>query len=212
MLYIFDWDGTVCDSTAKIVFCMQRAAEEVGIEVLESETIKNIIGLGLPEALETLYPGLSQQQQNALKTHYSQHFLIEDESNPTQLFEGALETLEHLIAQGFKITVATGKSRQGLNRVLAQLGLQNLFHATRCADETESKPHPKMLCELLAEFNVEATQAVMVGDTEYDMEMAYSIDMPRIAVSYGAHHIDRLIKYEPQICADVFADVIKFRF
>ncbi len=212
MLFIFDWDGTVCDSTGKIVLCMQRAANDIGIEVLEPDVIKNIIGLGLPEALVTLYPHLDVEKQSQLTASYSSHFLKDDVSNPTQLFEGALDTLKQLKENGFKLAVATGKSRRGLNRVLEQLDLSNFFDATRCADETESKPHPKMLQELLVEFNVDSRRSVMIGDTEYDMEMAERIGMPRIAVSYGAHHIDRLVKYDPILCIDHFSQIENFKF
>ena len=212
MLFIFDWDGTVCDSAAKIVDSMQKSAEDAGVQVLSSDEIKNIIGLGLPEAVQTLYPDQSEQKQEEIRSGYSRHYLNKDQGNPTPLFEGALETLHMLADKGFHLAVATGKSRKGLDRILKEHGLENFFHSTRCADETASKPHPLMLEELLRELDVPVEQAVMVGDTEFDMAMAEAIGMPRIAVSYGAHHIDRLRKYQPALCVDEFATIAAYSF
>ena len=212
MLYIFDWDGTVCDSAAKIVASMQRSAEEAGVHVLSDLEIKNIIGLGLPEAVRTLYPELGSQQQEAVREGYSRHFLSSDEEEPCALFDGAMTTLQALIDEGYRVAVATGKSRRGLDRVLKRLGLDSFFHATRCADETASKPNPKMLQELLTQFSLSSEEAVMVGDTEYDMAMAEAIGMPRIAVSYGAHAVDRLTQYKPDLIVNHFSEIAQFRF
>lgn len=209
MLVIFDWDGTLCDSTAKIVRCMQGAAHEVGMPVLESDAICNIIGLGLPEALLQLYPAITPAQTTALREAYSRIFMHTDQT-PSPFFPQVEEVMHELHDAGYTLAVATGKSRRGLDRVLTTLGMQNFFHATRCADETASKPHPLMLHELLAEFRRQSHEAVMVGDTEYDMGMARSAQMPRIAVSYGAHHVDRLRPYLPVLCADQFGEVGEF--
>lgn len=211
MLYIFDWDGTISDSAAKICRCMQLAAEEVGVEPLEDDAIKNIIGLALPEALRVMYPDLEESKREEVKLGYSRQFLQAD-STPSPFFPKAMETLESLRDQGFKMAVATGKSRRGLDRVLNNLKLDTFFHASRCADETTSKPHPHMLNELLEEFNLPPEQAVMIGDTEYDMSMAYQIGMPKIAVSYGAHTIDRLMKYKPELCVDRFEEILNWSF
>lgn len=212
MLYIFDWDGTVSDSAAKIVSCMQSAARDCHVEVLDAETVKNIIGLGLPQAVATLYPQLDDAKREDIAKGYSQHFVIEDKRAPSPLFPNALTTMKHLVEQGFRVAVATGKSRRGLDRILKQHGLDNFFHATRCADETASKPDPMMLQELLDELGLPAQKAVMIGDTEYDMAMAEAIAMPRIAVSFGAHHIDRLKKYQPALCVDKFEEINVFEF
>lgn len=211
MLYIFDWDGTISDSAAKICKCMQLAAQEVGLPVLSDDQIKNIIGLGLPEALNTLYPSESELGREAVKLAYSRH-LIEADAIPSAFFPRVMETLDSLHAKGYKIAVATGKSRKGLNRVLSNLGLEGYFHSSRCADETSSKPNPQMLQELLSEFDVPASQAIMVGDTEYDMAMAFQLSMPKIAVSYGAHTIDRMLKYEPELCVDEFDHILNWNF
>ena len=212
MLYIFDWDGTVCDSTAKIVNCMQRSCEDAGVDVPDDESCKNIIGLGLKEAMDTLFPAYDEGLRETIRHGYSHHFLKDDTGEQTPLFESVLDVLEDFKAQGMLLAVATGKSRAGLERMFDNLSVRHLFHASRCADETASKPSPKMLIELLDELNIPVTQSVMVGDTEYDMDMAKQIDMPRIAVSYGAHHIDRLKPYEPALCMDHFSEIRGFEF
>lgn len=208
MFFIFDWDGTLCDSTATIVRCMRQAAERVGLVPLKDDEILNIIGLGLPEAISVLYPDNTERQSLALKEAYSERFLADNQNAPL-LFEGVKETLQHLRDSGFKLAIATGKSRRGLDRVLKQMGLAGFFHGSRCADETASKPHPKMLHELLQEHACPAEAAVMVGDTEYDMVMAKDAGMPRVAVSYGAHHVERLKLHDPILCVDYFPDILR---
>lgn len=206
MLFIFDWDGTLCDSTGKIVRCMQLASRKVGLRELDEFEVLNIIGLGLPEAVNALFPEIPVVLQQALSRAYSDYFLA-DELTPMGFFHGVEETLNHLRDQGYQLAIATGKSRRGLDRVLDSLNMQGFFHASRCADETRSKPDPAMLRELLTEFRRQSDDAVMVGDTEYDMEMARRADMPRVAVSYGAHTIDRLRPYEPLLCIDHFPEI-----
>ncbi|GGY70525.1 hydrolase [Cellvibrio zantedeschiae] len=208
MLFIFDWDGTLVDSKAMITRSMQLAATNMGWEPLEDALIHNIIGLGLPEAILRLYPQVSDQERARLRDFYAGNFVRLYEEKSSDFFPVVPETLEALRNQGHLLTIATGKSRKGLDRILADLGMSTYFDATRCADETASKPHPLMLEQLLAHFDVEAREAVMIGDTEYDMEMARSISMPRIAVSYGAHHIDRLHPYEPELCLDQFDQLL----
>ena len=168
--------------------------------------VKEIIGLGLTEAAFRLFPQATREQVFQLQTSYSQHYRTED-SAPCPFFLGVEETLQQLKAEGYQLAVATGKSRAGLDRVLLSLGMEDFFHSSRCADETLSKPHPLMLEQLLAEFDLPAEAAVMVGDTEFDMEMAVNASMPRIAVSYGAHHADRLMAFEPLACVDLFSEI-----
>ena len=207
MLLIFDWDGTLSDSTAKIVRCLQQAASSVGARVCSDDDIMNIIGLGLPECMRVLYPELTQTQQDEIKEAYSEHFIKADQT-PSPFFEGVQEGLERLRDKGFLLTVATGKSRKGLDRVLRTLEMDRFFHSSRCADETASKPDPKMLSELLDEFSVSKDEAVMIGDTEYDMSMAEQLAMPRVAVSYGAHKLARLQKFGPLLCIDHFSEFV----
>lgn len=210
MLFVFDWDGTLSNSTPKIVRSMQRAADEVGLQVPDDEAVKNIIGLGLPEATRVLFPDIEAGDLEHLRASYAQHYLDDPERDPP-FFPGVLETLHTLRDQGHTLAVATGKSRRGLDRVLRQLNMERFFHGSRCADETVSKPHPMMLLQLLQEFGEQADNCVMVGDTEYDMDMARQALMPRIAVSYGAHHIDRLKPFEPEVCLDHFPHILKWR-
>jgi phosphoglycolate phosphatase len=203
---IFDWDGTISDSVARIVDSMQSAAVELDMAMPTYLEVKEIIGLGLTEAVFRLFPKATQEQVFQLQTSYSRHYRAED-SAPCPFFPGVEETLHQLKADGYQLAVATGKSRAGLDRVLLSLGMENFFHNSRCADETLSKPHPLMLEELLAEFDLPAEAAVMIGDTEFDMEMAVNAGMPRIAVSYGAHHADRLHAFEPLACVDLFSEI-----
>ncbi|WP_049721604.1 HAD-IA family hydrolase [Gilvimarinus polysaccharolyticus] len=211
MLYIFDWDGTLSDSTNTIVTSMQRAATDLGWQCPERDAVRNIIGLGLPEAIRVLYPEVETQDIERLRARYSEHFLAIDQVEPAQFYPRVLESLDVLRTQGHQLAVATGKSRRGLDRVLARLGLDGYFHASRCADETASKPDPLMLAELLSQFGVKASEAVMVGDTEYDMDMARRADMPRIGVSYGAHAVERLHPYDPALCMDCFSEILTWQ-
>jgi len=208
LLFIFDWDGTLIDSKAKITNSMHFAVRDMGWEPLADAAVHNIIGLGLPEAIHRLFPAASLAERTRLRDLYASHFIRLDAEKSSDFFPGVQETLGELRGRGYKLAIATGKSRKGLDRILRDLGMHDYFDATRCADETASKPHPLMLEELLDFFAVGAPDAVMVGDTEYDMEMAKVIDMPRIAVSYGAHHIDRLHPYEPELCLDRFDELL----
>ena len=205
-LLIFDWDGTLCDSLERIAHCMQLAADDVGLVPPTRDAVKEIVGLGLYEAFAELYPGEGNENCEKLREAYSKHF-VEQDHKPSPFFEGVEEVLIELREKGYLLAVATGKSRRGLNRVLQNRAMTEFFHGSRCADETMSKPHPMMLHQLLDEFTLQAHEAVMVGDTEFDMAMAESAEMPRIAVSYGAHHVDRLRQYNPFCCADDFFQV-----
>lgn len=210
MLLIFDWDGTLCDSKQKITSAMQQAAEDLGWQPLEDSAIHNIIGLGLPEAIKTLYPDSTQLDHQLLRDAYARRFVEMDMAQPSQLFPGVEQGLQILLEAGHQLAIATGKSRKGLDRIFTDMELHDYFHATRCADETASKPDPLMLEELLKHFSAKPQDAVMVGDTEYDMEMAKRIDMPRVAVSYGAHHISRLQSYNPILSIDEFPEFIRW--
>ncbi len=200
-LFVFDWDGTVIDSAGKIIRCMQAAMAERGLPVSADEAVRDIIGLGLPEALRRLCPGLPEAEREALREAYARHFVDADQA-PCSLFPGARETLETLRDEGVLLAVATGKSRRGLDRVLASSGLGHLFQATRCADETRSKPHPLMLHQLMRELAVSPGRTVMVGDTEYDMAMAREAGVVPVAVSYGAHSLQRLLQWQPALCIE----------
>lgn len=195
-LLIFDWDGTLIDSQARIIASMQAAAVELGHEPLCPEAVRNIIGLGLPEAIRELIPCIDVPALDQMRERYAHHFLVQNET-PTELYPGVERTLAALKQQGYRMAVATGKSRRGLDRALEETGLAELFEITRCADETRSKPDPLMLHQILAEMAVPADEAIMVGDTEYDLEMGSRAGVPTVAVSYGAHHLDRLRFHKP---------------
>ncbi len=209
MLLIFDWDGTLSDSAPKIIHCVQQAAADADVEVLDDDTVRNIIGLGLPEAIKALYPKVNDRGREHIRKKYVECFLDSDQI-PSPFFEGVIEGLHRLREQNYQMAVATGKSRRGLDRVLNNLDMQHFFDGSRCADETASKPNPLMLNELLEEFKLPASEAVMIGDTEYDMGMAKNANMHKVAVSYGAHHIDRLQMYDPLLSVDHFNDFVEW--
>lgn len=205
-LLIFDWDGTVIDSAARIISSMQKAAQDLSQPELTDDAVRNIIGLGLPEAIRVLIPGVDDSLIPQMRERYGHYYLGVDET-PTELFEGVEKTLNNLKDKGYRLAVATGKSRRGLNRVFEDTGLEYLFETSRCADETTSKPHPHMLEEILDETGLTSSDAVMIGDTEFDLEMGVRAGMDTIAVSYGAHHIDRLTAYNPVLIMDRFPDL-----
>ncbi|MBP8020105.1 MAG: HAD-IA family hydrolase [Agitococcus sp.] len=208
-LVIFDWDGTLMDSVAHIVECLQQAATTLEQPVPSIEAARNIIGLGLPEAIAILFPHASSAARESIRQQYAHHFIL-GAPDKIQLFDGVMPLLTQLSEQGALLAVATGKSRLGLNRVLAQTGLGDYFVATRCADETASKPHPLMLHEILAHTGIALDDAVMIGDTSYDMEMAQQIAMPRIGVSYGVHSVDVLQSYQPLAIVDSIYQLQEF--
>lgn len=206
MLFIFDWDGTLSDSTERIVQCMMSAAQAHDIESPSPEQIRNIIGLGLGEALQLLYPRYDKLQHELLRETYSRHYVAADQ-RPCDFFEGVTELLEQLRQQGHQLAVATGKSRRGLDRVLTALSMAEFFDGTRCADETRSKPDPTMVEELLLELSVKADQAVVIGDTEYDLEMASRAGVRSVGVSYGVHSPERLSRHKPLAIIDKIAEL-----
>lgn len=192
-LVIFDWDGTLMDSVGQIVESLLAAAAQYEID-LSAEAAANIIGLGLPEAMAVLFPQ-HPQLHTEIQAAYAAHYV--PRSQQTRLFDGVEVLLQRLQQQGIVLAVATGKSRAGLDRVLADSGIAAYFSVTRCASETRSKPHPQMLQEILDVTGIVAADALMVGDTSYDLEMAQRIAMPRIGVSYGVHTAKRLQQYQP---------------
>jgi phosphoglycolate phosphatase len=208
-LIVFDWDGTLMDSECKIVSCFRAAAADVGVSDPGTEAIRHIIGLGLNEAVQTLFPNVDDATLEAVVDRYREHFLhIDDTAMP--LFSGVEAGLNGLRTQGYLLAVATGKARRGLDRVLKDSGLAAQFAATRCADEAFSKPHPKMLEDLLEQTGVSADRAVMVGDTIYDIQMARNAGVESLAVSYGVHDYEFLASHKPLICLHSFEEVCKW--
>ena len=202
-LVIFDWDGTLFDSVGQIVASLQYAAQQFE-QPLTDDAAKSIIGLGLPEVMQILFPQVPDLQQDILQC-YADHYVANSKGDAW--FSGVAELLADLKQQGIKLAVATGKSRKGLDRVLSQTNSHQIFDITRAASETKSKPDPLMLQEILAELGVAVECAIMVGDTSYDLEMAENLNMPRIGVSYGVHSIETLQQYQPLMIAHNVQDL-----
>jgi len=188
-LLVFDWDGTVMDSIARIVASLRAAGTDLGWEPRTTSALRDVIG-------RRLYPHIEAADYPRFVECYRHHFMVAD-STPSELFPGAADTLRELQRQGYLLAVATGKGRQGLNKVLHDTGLTTLFHCTRCSDETTSKPHPQMLLEIMHELAVPAAATLMIGDTEYDMEMASNAGTCALAVDYGVHDRTRLARHAP---------------
>ncbi len=200
-MIIFDWDGTLMDSTARIVSCMQQAAIEVELPVPDAEAVRQIIGLSLFHAFDVLFPNSNGAIQQHLFQRYRQLY-IEEDKTPSPLFEGAINCLTSLVEHGFSLTVATGKARVGLTRVMDEVKLAHLFTDTICADEAEGKPSPDMINQLLQRAGLSAGQAVMIGDTEHDLEMASKAGVTSYGVSHGAHTVEQLLKWQPLAMVD----------
>ena len=205
-LLVFDWDGTIMDSADNIIECVREAAKDLSLEVPSDDAIRNIIGLGLKEAVTEMFPGIDDEQIWKVVERYRVHFL-DHKRKPSPLFKGAEETLRQIAEKEYLMAVATGKGRSGLDRVLGLTGLGDLFHTSKCADESFSKPHPDMLLQIMDEMGVNGDETLMIGDTDYDMQMAINAGAHRLAVSYGSHSYERLMKTEPLGCLDDIRDL-----
>lgn len=197
-LVVFDWDGTLLDSAGAIVLAIQSACRDLGLAIPDDARARHVIGLGLADALRHAVPDLQPESYQAMVERYRFHYLSGD--HQLTLFPGVREMLARLQAAGHILSVATGKSRQGLDRALDHSGLRPLFQASRCADECHSKPHPQMLDELMAEFGVAAGSTVMIGDTSHDLLMASNAGVDSLAVTYGAHPHEHLLEHKPLAC------------
>jgi len=199
-LVIFDWDGTLADSTAVIKRALQRSAEDLGYPVPTDAQASFIIGMGLRPALEHAIPTLREDDVVPLTQRFRHHFMAAE--NEIVLFDGVPEMLGALKARGHWLAVATGKSRRGLDRAFDTLGLRELFVASRCADEGFAKPHPGMLHALFDETGLTAKDAVMIGDTTHDLQLAENAGSASIGVTYGAHEIKLLQAHQPLTLVD----------
>lgn len=204
-LIVFDWDGTLMDSTATIVACIQAAARDLGLPVPDKERASFVIGLGLQDAMEAVLPNLDPKYYPHMVERYRYHYLTKDKG--LTLFDGVREMLTELSHAGYFLAVATGKSRVGLNRALDAANLLSAFDATRCADETFSKPHPAMLLELTRELGQDIRRTVMIGDTTHDLQMALNAGAAGIGVHYGAHPASELEALEPRFMASSVPDL-----
>jgi haloacid dehalogenase superfamily, subfamily IA, variant 3 with third motif having DD or ED/haloacid dehalogenase superfamily, subfamily IA, variant 1 with third motif having Dx(3-4)D or Dx(3-4)E len=202
-LIVFDWDGTLADSTAVIKRAIKRSAVDLGYPEPSDERASYIIGMGLQAALQHAIPMLKPSDLPSLLKCYRQHFLAgEDE---IALFEGVLPMLDRLQTLGFWLAIATGKSRLGLDRALDRMGLRSRFLATRCADEGFAKPHPGMLYAVYERTGVAPHEAVMVGDTTHDLQLAQNAGSPAVGVTYGAHDAEWLLTYPALALVDSVA-------
>ena len=194
-LIVFDWDGTLADSTSIIARSIREALRDMGEAVPDEDAARYVIGLGLTDALRTVAPSLPIARHSELVAHYRKHYLAAEQDIP--MFEGAVALLDELDRAGYFLGVATGKSRMGLDRVLTKNGLATRFHATRCADEGLPKPHPEMLLHVMDRLGVEPDATLMIGDTTHDLLLAKNAGVRAVAVTYGAHARESLASLAP---------------
>jgi phosphoglycolate phosphatase len=204
-LIAFDWDGTLFDSTAIITRCIQRAVVDVGGQEPSKEAASYVIGLGLMQALAHAAPDVPVEKYPELGQRYRHHYMVHQ--NDIVLFDGVLPMLVELKLRHHWLTVATGKSRKGLNEALHDLDLKGMFDGSRTADETASKPSPIMLHELMQEFGVDADRTLMIGDTTHDLQMALNAGCASVGVSYGAHEPDAFHDLKPKFIAHSVAEL-----
>ena len=207
-LVVFDWDGTVMDSIGRIVSSLRSAASLSELVVPTEHEAKQIIGLSLDPAFDILFPGITDKQRQLMFQHYREQYMLHD-TTPSPLFSGVEQVLQQLKDRNIKLAVATGKQRRGLARMFAETGLEKYFDTSRCADEAQSKPHPDMLQQILQELDVNAAEAIMVGDTSHDMKMAQAIAMPRVGVTHGVHGRDVLSQFAPKAIIDTMPELLQ---
>ena len=204
-LIVFDWDGTLYDSTALIARCIQTACADLGVPVPSDRDASYVIGMGLTEALQHAAPTLPRERYGELAQRYRHHYF--GLQHEIAFFDGALALLHNLRARGHQLAVATGKSRAGLDTALNTPELIGLFDATRTADETASKPDPKMLHELMAQLGVAPARTLMIGDTTHDLQLAANAGTASLGVSYGAHDPAAFAEFATQHVAHSVAEL-----
>ncbi|BEP34468.1 HAD-IA family hydrolase [Variovorax sp. V59] len=204
-LIAFDWDGTLYDSTRLIVRCIQAAVIDVGGAKPSENDAAWVIGLGLAEALARAAPDVPKEKYAELGARYRYHYL--QHQDDLVLFDGVLQMIDALRARGHKLAVATGKSRRGLNEALKSVALRDRFDASRTADETFGKPHPRMLLELMEELEVPPERTLMIGDTTHDLQLALNAGCASVGVSYGAHEPESFDELKPLFVAHSVASL-----
>ena len=207
-LIVWDWDGTLADSTGMITNAILKAVEQVGLPALTPQSASNIIGLGLRESIYALYGDIPAEQAQALATQYTANYYAGESEIP--LFEGVPDTIMALNKRGFKLAVATGKGRRGLNLALEHSGLGDFFHSTRTVDECFSKPHPQMLEELMEYLVVLPERTLMIGDTSYDLHMAKNAGVSAVGVTFGAQPAEQWQHLKPIQQFSDFASLSKW--
>jgi len=204
-LIVFDWDGTLVDSTTLIGEALQHACRDLGLPVPDDAAARYVIGLGIADAMQLIAPDFPPNRYPELGAHYRAHYLVRESEVP--LFEGVRELLAELAAAGFQLAIATGKTRAGLARSLTRSGLDGMFHATRCADEGFPKPHPDMLLHLMERLAVAPHATLMIGDTTHDLDLARNAGASGLAVTYGAHPSEGLARRAPLAAVDSVAEL-----
>src|SRR5512135_2540326 len=204
-LIVFDWDGTVMDSTAIIADSIQQACRDLNLPVPDDDTARHVIGLGLMQALRYAVPNAPEEMYEQLVARYRHHFLARHDTIP--LFDQARETIIELHDAGYQLAVAIGKNRNGLDRALEATQMGGYFHATRTADRTFSKPHPAMLEEIMDELDVPPERTLMIGDTTHDLQMAINAGVDAVGVTHGAHPEDQLRELKPVALLNDFAEL-----
>lgn len=198
-LIIFDWDGTLIDSIDWIARCLQNTADNTRHEKPNYQAAKDVIGLSIERAIEALFPQAQADEITDLVNRYESAYFSKTLSRD-DLFEGVYEMLETFNNQGLKLAIATGKTREGLDEALKATQTEELFCITRCADETQSKPHPLMLEEIMNYTGVAPERTLMVGDSTHDLQMALNAKIASVGVASGAHNSEELKKYAPLHC------------
>lgn len=200
---IFDWDGTLMDSDRRIVACLKEGAMRADLPLLPDQAYKSKIGLSLQTVIRELYPLASHWQQQVMDAVYRWQFM-EAHDEPMLPFKGMKSLLENLLAAGYLLAIATGKSRAGLESVLVETSVRDLFHLTKSGEETACKPDPLMLQQILDELSLRVDEALMVGDSIFDLEMAQRIGMDAVAMTHGVHGLEELLNYAPvKVCDDL---------
>jgi phosphoglycolate phosphatase len=207
-LLIFDWDGTLVDSIDWIVQCVQTAAQQCDCPIPQPQAAKDIIGLSIEQAVKTLFPSANPALKQQLATCYSDTFFSK-QTTVDDLFDGVLAMLLQLQQKGYQLAIATGKTRKGLDKVLASTGVGDLFSITRCADETASKPHPLMLEEIMQHTQIKPERTLMIGDSVHDLQMALNAQICAVGVSCGAHPAHVLQRYQPLVCLSQTSDLLE---
>ena len=206
-LIIFDWDGTLVDSIDWIVHCIQQAAVRHGCPMPEPQATKDIIGLSIENAIRQLFPDVDDEIRRKVAADYGNTFFSKQISRD-DLFPGVYEMLAQFRADGYRLAVATGKKSSGLDEAIAATGVADLFCTTRCSDQTASKPHPRMIDEIIAELGVDRQRTLMVGDSVHDLQMAINAQVASVGVTCGAHSKAILQEYQPLMCLEFPTDLI----
>jgi phosphoglycolate phosphatase len=204
-LIVWDWDGTLADSTGMIARALVKAAEQVGLPAIALEEARHVIGLGLRESIQTLFGNISDEQSQALAKQYTLNYYAAEHAIP--LYDGASKLIAELTKRGYKQAIATGMGRRGLNLALEHSALAKYFQATRTVDECFSKPHPQMLNELMEFLVTTPARTLMIGDSSYDLQMAQNAGIESLAVTFGAHTRQQLLKLHPKAIFNTFGEL-----